>query len=80
MAGLPFYPSRVQYPERLNCAAAFLDRWVDEEEAMSLPHQPGRDAHLPGASGAREPICNVLVDKLGFVPGNRVLLRSANNR
>ena len=24
-------------------------------------------------------ICNVLVGQLGFVPGNRVLLRSANN-
>ena len=46
---------------------------------MSLPHQPGRDAHLRALQERVNRICNVLVGTLGFVPGNRVLLRSANN-
>ena len=70
-----------QYPERLNCAAAFLDRWVDEGTGRrALPDQPGRDAHLSRASGAREPHLQCAGrTSSASCPGNRVLLRSANN-
>ena len=69
-----------QYPERLNCAAAFLDRWVDEgrgDEPCLI--SPAETLTYRALQERVNRICNVLVDKLGFVPGNRVLLRSANN-
>jgi len=70
----------LRYPERLNCAAAFLDRWVDEgrgdEPCLVGPSETLTYRELQGRVNR---ICNLLVDKLGFVPGNRVLLRSANN-
>jgi len=75
-----FTRPELRYPDRLNCAAQFLDRWVEE----------GR-GDAPCLIGERETltyrelqervnrICNVLVHDLGFKTGNRVLLRSANN-
>ena len=69
-----------QYPERLNCAAAFLDRWVDEgrgDEPCLI--SPAETLTYRALQERVNRICNVLVHKLGFVPGNRVLLRSANN-
>ncbi|MBZ6075069.1 benzoate-CoA ligase family protein [Microvirga puerhi] len=70
----------LQYPERLNCAAAFLDRWVEEgrgDEICIL--SPSETLTYRALQERVNRICNVLVDKLGFVTGNRVLLRSANN-
>lgn len=70
----------LQYPERLNCAAAFLDRWVEEgrgDEACLI--SPSETLTYRALQERVNRICNVLVGKLGFVPGNRVLLRSANN-
>jgi 2-aminobenzoate-CoA ligase len=73
-----------QYPDRLNCAAELLDKAVEEGHA-------GRPViHAPGNAGSivltyREllalanRIAHVLTDDLGLVPGNRVLLRSANS-
>ncbi|KLK89882.1 2-aminobenzoate-CoA ligase [Microvirga vignae] len=70
----------LQYPERLNCAAEFLDRWVNggrgDEPCLISPAETLTYSELQGRVNR---ICNVLVHKLGFVPGNRVLLRSANN-
>jgi 2-aminobenzoate-CoA ligase len=69
----------LQYPERLNCATAFLDRWVAEgrgdEPCLISPAETLTYRELQERVNR---ICHVLVG-LGFVPGNRVLLRSANN-
>ncbi|WP_134499230.1 benzoate-CoA ligase family protein [Microvirga pakistanensis] len=69
-----------QFPERLNCAVAFLDRWIDEgrgdEPCLISPAETLTYRELQERVNR---ICNVLVKQLGFVPGNRVLLRSANN-
>lgn len=78
---LRFDVPEVQYPERLNCAVELLD-------AMVARH--GRDRTcLLAPDGTRwtygdlldraNRIANVLVDDLGLVPGNRVLLRGPNN-
>ncbi|MEZ0168110.1 benzoate-CoA ligase family protein [Microvirga sp. TS319] len=70
----------LQYPERLNCAVAFLDRWVDEgrgnEPCLISPAETLTYRELQERVNR---ICNVLVHRFGLVPGNRVLLRSANN-
>jgi len=75
-----FTRPELQYPERINCAVAFLDRWVDEgrgdEPCLVSPAETLTYRELQERVNR---ICNVLVDRLGFVPGNRVLLRSANN-
>ena len=70
----------LRYPERLNCAVAFLDRWVGagrgDEPCLISPSETLTYRELQERVNR---ICNVLVGRLGFVPGNRVLLRSANN-
>ncbi|WP_210495713.1 benzoate-CoA ligase family protein [Microvirga antarctica] len=68
-----------QYPERLNCATAFLDRWVAEGRGdESCLIGPDETLTYRALQERVNRICNVLVDRLGFVTGNRVLLRSAN--
>lgn len=70
----------LHYPERLNCAVAFLDRWVDEgrgDEPCLV--SPGETLTYRGLQDRVNRICNVLVHRFGLVPGGRVLLRSANN-
>ena len=69
----------LRYPERLNCASAFLDRWVAEgrgdEPCLIGPTETLTYRELYERVNR---ICNALVDKLGLVPGGRVPLRSAN--
>ncbi len=68
------------YPPRINCVVSFLDRWVAEGrgDAMCMigPHGSYTYRQLYELVNR---ISNVLVDKLGLIPGGRVLLRSANN-
>jgi 2-aminobenzoate-CoA ligase len=75
-----FTRPELQYPDRLNCVTEFLDRWVDEgrgeEPCLISPEETLSYRELQSRVNR---ICNALVGKLGFVPGNRVLLRSANN-
>ena len=70
----------LQYPERLNCVSQLLDRWVEEgrggEPCLVSPAETLTYSELQERVNR---ICNVLVGPLGFVPGNRVLLRAANN-
>ena len=67
-------------PERLNCASELLDRHVKEgrgdRPCVSAPDGP----RWTYAELQREAdrIAHVLVEELGLVPGNRVLLRAAN--
>ncbi len=77
---LIFTLPELQYPSRLNCADMFIDRHVRNGR--------GDRTALIGPDGVRwsyaelaqrvNRIANVLVQRMGFVPGNRVLLRSAN--
>ena len=74
----------LQFPDRLNCATELLDRAVAEGRGGSLCIQG-----LVQGSAVRwtyadlqaqcNRIANLLVQELGLVPGNRVLLRGANS-
>jgi 2-aminobenzoate-CoA ligase len=68
------------YPARLNCAVELLDRVADGGRAdhpavisdtVSWTYRELREA--------ANRIAHVLVDDLGLIPGNRVLLRGPNN-
>jgi 2-aminobenzoate-CoA ligase len=69
-----------QYPERLNCVSVLLDRWIEQgyggRRCLIAPGQTWTYAELAERVNR---IANVLSDRLGVLPGNRVLLRSANN-
>lgn len=68
------------YPERLNCVVELLDKWVEPGHGDRPLFFSPRENLTYGAFQERvNRICNVLVEQLGFVPGNRVLLRAANN-
>ncbi len=79
---LTFDLPELHYPERLNCATALLDD-VAARHGADRPclHQPGRPtwsyAELMAAANR---VARVLVEDLGIVPGNRVLLRGPNNQ
>jgi 2-aminobenzoate-CoA ligase len=69
------------YPSRLNCAEELLDRTI---ERFGADRPCLRDASGAVWSYAQlldraNRIARVLVDDLGVVPGNRVLLRGPNN-
>ncbi len=70
----------LQYPDRLNCVTEFVDKWVTsgqgERIAIISPDETLTYAQLAERINR---IANVLTKDLGMVPGNRVLLRSANN-
>ncbi len=70
----------LHYPDRINCCTAFLDRWVAEGrgDAPCLI-SPAESLTYAQLQERVNRIANVLVGRLGFVPGNRVLLRSPNN-
>ena len=71
--------SELGYPERLNCATELLDRMIDsrggDRPVFRFPGGTWTYRHLLETANR---IANVLVDDLGVVPGNRVLLRAPN--
>jgi 2-aminobenzoate-CoA ligase len=77
---LIFTIPEVQYPDRLNCAVELLDNWVRQGH--------GDRPAILSASGMLtyaqmqaqvDQVAHVLTSEMGLVPGNRVLVRSANN-
>jgi 2-aminobenzoate-CoA ligase len=70
----------LQFPARLNCASELLDAHVaagrGDRPCVRAPGGP--DWSYADLLRAANRIANVLVRELGVVPGNRVLLRSAN--
>lgn len=76
---LKFDLQELQYPLRLNCASALLDgvmaRGHAERPALMFDGGCWSYAELLQQSNR---IANVLVEDLGIVPGNRVLLRGFN--
>ncbi|MBY0612040.1 MAG: AMP-binding protein [Beijerinckiaceae bacterium] len=69
----------LDYPARLNCVSHFLDRWIEAGHG-DAPCLLSRTETLTYAQVHRNVnrIANVLTRRFGLVPGNRVLLRSAN--
>ncbi|HEX6468825.1 MAG TPA: AMP-binding protein [Streptosporangiaceae bacterium] len=70
----------LRYPRRLNCAAELLDRTV-ERFGPDRPCVIGQDEAWTYGELLRHAnqVARVLVEDLGVVPGNRVLLRGPNN-
>ena len=71
----------LQYPARLNCAAEFLDRALDRGWGGRTAVRAPDGLHWTYAelNAMANRIAHVLVEDLGLVPGNRVLLRAPNN-
>jgi len=71
----------LQYPERMNCATALLDRAIERGwGSRTAIVAPGglRWTYAELLERANR-IARVLVEDLGLVPGNRVLLRAPNS-
>jgi 2-aminobenzoate-CoA ligase len=67
------------YPPRLNCAVELLDRMVEAGHGeRPVFHFPGGRWTYRELLETSNRIAHVLVDDLGVVPGNRVLLRGYN--
>ncbi len=70
----------LHYPERLNCAEALLDRWVENGDGarrcLVTDSETWSYADLRANSNR---IARYLVEEHGLKPGNRVLLRAPNN-
>jgi 2-aminobenzoate-CoA ligase len=68
------------YPSRLNAAAELLDRRIAAGDGdRTVFHFPGGTWTYRQLLETANRIAHVLVDDLGIVPGNRVLLRGPNN-
>ena len=69
----------LRYPDRLNCATELLDRMVEQGhgDRTVFVFPGGRWSYRELLERANR-IANVLVDDLGLIPGNRVLLRGYN--
>ena len=71
---------QLQFPARLNCAAELLDRAVEERswgERTALL-SPAATLSYAQLRDRVDRIARVLVEDMGAVPGNRVLLRGCN--
>lgn len=67
------------YPERLNCAVELLDKMVEQGHGNSpLLHTDVRIWTYGEFLSTVNRIANVLVEDMGLVSGNRVLLRGPN--
>jgi 2-aminobenzoate-CoA ligase len=73
-------PELAAYPHRLNCAVELLDKMVEAGcgERTVFHYHGGTWTYLQLLETANR-IAHVLVEDLGVVPGNRVLLRGPNN-
>jgi 2-aminobenzoate-CoA ligase len=70
----------LQYPERLNCATELLDGMVAAGHGDRVVLRfPGGEWTYRQLLETSNRIAHVLVDDLGVVPGNRVLIRGPNN-
>lgn len=77
---LIFAIPEVQYPDRLNCIAELLDKHIQDGNGDRLAIV-GEDGTLTYAQMQEQvdKVAHVLTHDMGLVPGNRILLRSANN-
>ncbi|MBN51185.1 MAG: 2-aminobenzoate-CoA ligase [Spongiibacteraceae bacterium] len=70
----------LQFAERINCATELLDKNVENGlgEKTALIGSDGSWTYSQLMSASNQ-IAHVLVEDMGLVPGNRVLLRAPNN-
>jgi 2-aminobenzoate-CoA ligase len=74
-----FNRPELQYPERLNCAVDFVESHVRAGRGNAICLIGGSERWTYAELDARvNRIANALTRDLGLVPGNRVLIRSAN--
>ena len=79
MPELLFELPELQFPPRLNCAAELLDRHIAAGHGERLCIQgAGVRWNYAEFQAQAHRIAHVLVQQMGLVPGNRVLLRGAN--
>ena len=72
--------SPFDYPERLNCATELLDKAVEKFGAdRPFLHTFNESWTYGQLQQKANRIARVLVEDMGLVPGNRVLIRGANN-
>ncbi|HYJ68918.1 MAG TPA: AMP-binding protein [Nocardioidaceae bacterium] len=71
----------VEYADRLNCAVELLDRVIERHGAdrPCLLSPAGERWTYGDLRRTANQVARVLVEELGIVPGNRVLLRGPNN-
>ena len=70
----------LRYPERLNCVAELLDRWIASGKGdRTCLISPNETLSYAALQERVNRIANVLTRDLGMVPGNRVLLRAPNS-
>src|SRR6186997_465701 len=71
----------VQYADRLNCGVELLDRTIEllGADRPCLLSPTGERWTYGELLATSNRVAHVLVDELGVVPGNRVLLRGPNN-
>ncbi len=70
----------LQFPAQLNCTSELLDRRVAQGDGDRLCIQgPGLRWTYAELQAQANRIARVLVDDMGLVPGNRVLLRGVNS-
>nr|WP_316644224.1 AMP-binding protein [uncultured Roseateles sp.] len=76
---LVFDLPELQFPERLNCAHELLDAWIERGHG-DHPCMQGIGVRWTYADllAQANAIAHVLVEDMGVVPGNRVLMRGAN--
>jgi len=67
------------YPTRLNCAVELLDRNLATRANHPAILSPGETLTYAQLAARVNRIANVLVNRMGLVPGNRVLLRGPNS-
>lgn len=69
----------LDYPDNLNCATELLDRMVESGSTERCVFRfPGGEWTYGELLDNANRIARVLIEDLGIVPGNRVLLRGAN--
>ena len=70
----------LNYPARMNCAAELVDRRVDTGDGGRIAlRAPDGECSYAQLQAQANRIAHVLVEDMGVVPGNRVLLRGPNN-
>ena len=78
---LLFLLPELQYPERLNCATALLDRAIERGQGdhLAVASPDGLAWTYRELNAHANRIARVLTQDLGLVTGNRVLLRALNS-
>jgi 2-aminobenzoate-CoA ligase len=69
---------QLRYPARLNCASVLLDRNLAARADHPALVTPAETLSYAQLAERVNRIANLLVNRTGLVPGNRVLLRGAN--